>query len=146
MKVCFVTTGATAPFTALIESVLKPASLDALLNGGYTHLLVQFGSAKDVYLNCAKAAQTHLEQGSNVGQLEIAGVAFREDGLKDDLVLVRESQGLVISHAGSGSILEALRYQIPLVVVPNTALLDNHQEELAVAMEKQNYVLRGDVK
>jgi beta-1,4-N-acetylglucosaminyltransferase len=61
-------------------------------------------------------------------------------------VLVRDSQGLVISHAGSGSILEALRYQVPLVVVPNTALLDNHQEELAVAMEKQNYVLRGDVK
>jgi beta-1,4-N-acetylglucosaminyltransferase len=100
MKVCFVTTGATAPFTALIESVLKPASLDALLDRGYTHLLVQFGSAKDVYMNCVKAAQTHLEQGGNAGQLEIAGIAFNEDGLKEHFVLVRETQGLVISHAG----------------------------------------------
>jgi beta-1,4-N-acetylglucosaminyltransferase len=48
--------------------------------------------------------------------------------------------------AGSGTILAALRYQIPLVVVPNTALLDNHQEELAIAMERSNYVIRGDVR
>jgi beta-1,4-N-acetylglucosaminyltransferase len=31
-------------------------------------------------------------------------------------------------------------------VVPNTALLDNHQEELAVAMERSNYLVRGDVQ
>ena len=31
-------------------------------------------------------------------------------------------------------------------MVPNTGLLDNHQEELAVAMERQNYLVRGDVK
>jgi len=49
------------------------------------------------------------------------------------------------NKTGSGSILEALRYQNPLIVVPNTALLDNHQEELAVAMERLNYLLRGDV-
>lgn len=42
--------------------------------------------------------------------------------------------------------MEALRYQIPLIVVPNTSLLDNHQEELAVAMERSNYLVRGDVK
>lgn len=51
-----------------------------------------------------------------------------------------------LTFVGSGSILEALRYQIPLIVVPNTALLDNHQEELAVAMERSGYLLRGDVK
>jgi len=51
-----------------------------------------------------------------------------------------------LTMIGSGSILEALRYQIPLIVVPNTGLLDNHQEELAVAMERNNYLVRGDVK
>jgi hypothetical protein len=30
--------------------------------------------------------------------------------------------------------------------VPNTTLLDNHQEELAVAMERSNYVVRGHVE
>lgn len=47
---------------------------------------------------------------------------------------------------GSGTILAALRYQFPLIVVPNTQLLDNHQEELAVAMEKGNYLVRGDIE
>jgi beta-1,4-N-acetylglucosaminyltransferase len=42
--------------------------------------------------------------------------------------------------------LEALRFQVPLIVVPNTSLLDNHQEELAVAMERSNYLIRGDVE
>jgi beta-1,4-N-acetylglucosaminyltransferase len=40
--------------------------------------------------------------------------------------------------------LAALRFQLPLIVVPNTALLDNHQEQLADIMERQNYLLRGD--
>lgn len=55
----------------------------------------------------------------------------------------RHSHRLIL--LGSGSILEALRYQIPLIVVPNTGLLDNHQEELAVAMDRNNYLIRGDV-
>lgn len=58
-------------------------------------------------------------------------------------ILSRHSHRLIL--LGSGSILEALRYQTPLVVVPNTGLLDNHQEELAVAMERNNYLIRGDV-
>ncbi|KAF2690032.1 glycosyltransferase family 1 protein [Lentithecium fluviatile CBS 122367] len=146
MKVCFVTTGATAPFTALIESVLSPSSLDAFLKEGYTHLLVQYGTAKEIYTDRAKAAQTYLQQSQKNRELEIGGMDFNPDGLKEQFKLVQESKGLVISHAGSGSILEALRYQIPLAVVPNTLLLDNHQEELAVAMERSNYLLRGDVK
>lgn len=76
----------------------------------------------------------------------IDGIDFNPEGLAAQLRLVQESKGLTISHAGSGSILEALRYQIPLVVVPNTSLLDNHQEELAVAMERSGYLLRGHVE
>eukprot|EP00850_Spirogloea_muscicola_P018370 SM000167S02983 [mRNA] locus=s167:208575:209167:- [translate_table: standard] len=38
---------------------------------------------------------------------------------------------LVISHAGSGSIFEALRAGKRLLVVVNEALMDNHQRELA---------------
>lgn len=44
---------------------------------------------------------------------------------------------------GSGSILAALRLNIPLVVVPNPELLDNHQEELAEELAKQGYVVHG---
>lgn len=45
---------------------------------------------------------------------------------------------------GSGTILDALRMSVPLVVVPNTDLLDNHQVELAQALAEQDYVVQGD--
>ena len=143
-KLCFVTTGATAPFTALIESVLSPSSLDALFDKGYTHLLVQYGSANDVYTQASRIAQFHMQNRSQ--ELIIEGIDFNPDGLQTQLKLVQQSKGLVISHAGSGTILEASRYQVPLIVVPNTSLLDNHQEELAAAMERSGYLLRGYVE
>ena len=104
MKVCFVTTGATAPFTGLIESVLKPSSLDALLNEGYTHLLVQYGTAKTTYTNSAKAAQTYLEQHGNADRLIVDGIDFAPDALKEQFKLVQQTQGLTISHAGRPSL------------------------------------------
>ncbi|KAI4698785.1 hypothetical protein J4E81_005396 [Alternaria sp. BMP 2799] len=145
-KLCFVTTGATAPFTELIESVLSSTCLDSLREGGFTHLLVQYGSAEDVYKQFSKLASAYILETPSEGDIVIDGIDFNPDGLKTQFQLVQRSKGLVISHAGSGSILEALRYQIPLIVVPNTGLLDNHQEELAVAMERNNYLVRGDVK
>ncbi|KAL6712269.1 N-acetylglucosaminyldiphosphodolichol N-acetylglucosaminyltransferase catalytic subunit alg13 [Coniothyrium glycines] len=143
-KLCFVTTGATAPFTALIESVLQPSTLDALQELGVTHLLVQYGSAKEIYDTCLRSSLSHVKRSAGRAFI-IDGIDFNPDGLQAQFKLVQQSKGLVISHAGSGSILEALRYQLPLIVVPNTELLDNHQEELAVAMECNNYLIRGDV-
>ena len=35
---------------------------------------------------------------------------------------------------GSGTILDVLRLNKPLIVVPNSSLLDNHQQELADAL------------
>ncbi|KAF2657876.1 glycosyltransferase family 1 protein [Lophiostoma macrostomum CBS 122681] len=145
MKACFVTTGATAPFTGLIESILNPSILDALHEHGCTHLLIQYGTAKDVFQTASDAARAHLQSRSLQQALVIDGIDFNPAGLQEQFRLVQQTSGLVISHAGSGSILEALRFQIPLIVVPNTALLDNHQEELAVAMERSNYLIRGDV-
>ncbi|PVI05090.1 glycosyltransferase family 1 protein [Periconia macrospinosa] len=144
-KVCFVTTGATAPFTSLIESVLDPSSVDALLEAGFTDLLIQYGTAKETFDQHANVARERLRQKSENATLSIEGMAFNPDGLRDQFVSVQKSEGVVISHAGSGTILEALRYHISLIVVPNKQLLDNHQEELADAMERSRYLLKGDV-
>lgn len=43
--------------------------------------------------------------------------------------------------SGSGSILTALRMSKPLLVVPNETLMDNHQVELADALEKEGYLV-----
>ena len=44
---------------------------------------------------------------------------------------------LVVSHAGSGSVFEALGMRKPLLVVVNDALMDNHQAELAEELGKR---------
>lgn len=47
---------------------------------------------------------------------------------------------------GTGSILDGLRAGLPLVVVPNPSLADNHQQELAEALAKQGYVIVGKLE
>lgn len=100
-KLCFITTGATAPFTALIEAVLHPSVLHTLAENGYTHLLVQYGSAKDVYEKAAIAGQAHFDQTGTTAGLIVDGIDFNKDGLQAQFSLVRQSKGLVISHAGT---------------------------------------------
>jgi beta-1,4-N-acetylglucosaminyltransferase len=107
-KLCFVTTGATAPFTALIESVLSSSTVEALRADGYTHILVQYGTAKDVFTKCSDAALDHLEQGGKDAGLIIEGIDFNPDGLQAQFKLVQQSKGLVISHAGTTSTVELL--------------------------------------
>lgn len=47
---------------------------------------------------------------------------------------------LIISHAGAGSILGALRQKKRLIVVVNRQLMNNHQSELAETMEEHRYL------
>lgn len=42
--------------------------------------------------------------------------------------------------SGSGTILQTLRTPRPLLVVPNTKLMDNHQGELASALAAEGYM------
>lgn len=53
---------------------------------------------------------------------------------------------VLIHEKGSGSILEALRIQVPIIVIPNSDLLDNHQVELAEELSKQGYVVHGHLE
>jgi len=46
---------------------------------------------------------------------------------------------------GAGTILDGLRLSVPLVVVPNPSLLDNHQDELAEELARQGYVVHGKI-
>ena len=94
MKVCFVTTGATAPFTGLIEAVLQQKTIDALASDGYTHLLVQYGTAKSIFESRVSEIQT------SDGGLIISGIDFDPSGLQAQFQLVYKTNGLAISHAG----------------------------------------------
>ncbi|KAK7753936.1 N-acetylglucosaminyldiphosphodolichol N-acetylglucosaminyltransferase catalytic subunit alg13 [Diatrype stigma] len=55
----------------------------------------------------------------------------------------QRDHGVIISHAGAGTILDALGVHARLIAVPNPALMDNHQAELAEAMEREGHLVRG---
>ncbi|MCJ1322213.1 N-acetylglucosaminyldiphosphodolichol N-acetylglucosaminyltransferase catalytic subunit alg13 [Xylographa vitiligo] len=134
-KLCFLTVGATAPFDALIAASLSPPFLAALRAASYTDLLLQHGSSQ-VY-NPATAAEAGKRHG-----LTVRGFAFNREGLGREMRAAKaegcvEADSYLCLVAGSGSILDALRLAVPLIVVPNTALLDNHQEELAEELAAQ---------
>jgi len=64
--------------------------------------------------------------------------AYRYKGsLKQDML----DADLIISHAGSGSVMESLEAGKKLIVVVNDQLMDNHQLELAEKMCAEGYLL-----
>ncbi|PPJ54766.1 hypothetical protein CBER1_04017 [Cercospora berteroae] len=143
-KTCFVTIGATASFSGLVKGVLQQDFLEALERQGYTDLLVQYGEDGQRLFDSLIAPAKNSESGSI---LNIKGFTIDKAGLAKYMKQAKGvdggQEGVVISHAGSGTVLDALRIQVPLVVVPNEALLDNHQVQLAEALAQQEYVVHG---
>ncbi|KAF9166715.1 N-acetylglucosaminyldiphosphodolichol N-acetylglucosaminyltransferase catalytic subunit alg13 [Actinomortierella ambigua] len=119
-----VTVGSTG-FDQLVNTVLQHSFHALLLSLGYTHLIVQHGSS-----NFPAEALT----GSS--DLRIDAFPYKPSLLED-----MQSVDLIISHAGSGSILEALRLEKPLIVVINETLMNNHQQELGDALQEQGYLV-----
>lgn len=166
-KRCFVTIGATASFNSLIRAVLAPDFITALKEAQYTELRVQYGDQEGGAIFRSRIDDLNRTSGSQ--GFNVTGFGFNSTGLRSEMLAVKgqttEDEGLVISHAGwfpdslkkrdtrvsplalgSGSILDALRIGVPLVVVPNTDLLHNHQLELAEVLEQQEYVIHGKLE
>lgn len=146
-KTCFVTIGATASFSALIKAVLSKDFCKALQSHKYTDLLIQYGKdGKTLYEQSLSLNEEDFQGGS---QLNISGFDIDMAGLGRYMRQAKGTgvkgavDGVVVSHAGSGTILDALRISVPLIVVPNTELLDNHQVELAEVLAEQEYVVYG---
>ncbi|KAM0795220.1 hypothetical protein BDR22DRAFT_894339 [Usnea florida] len=144
-KVCFVTVGATANFDSLIMATLDPRFLEALKAHDYTDLRLQHGNDGEKVLENIRRSKDMMDEG--VQDLSISGFDFNKQGLGSEMRAAKGDgnglEGVVISHAGSGSILDALRIAVPIIVVPNPDLLDNHQEELAEELAIQGYVVHG---
>jgi len=47
---------------------------------------------------------------------------------------------------GTGSLLDGLHFGLPTVLVPNPALADNHQNELAEKFQEISLCMRGDLE
>ncbi|CAI7799863.1 unnamed protein product [Closterium sp. NIES-54] len=123
----FVTVGTTR-FDALVEAVDSRECRAALKQRGFTSVVVQRG--RGTY----KPAE---------GDPDSTGVAVTSFEFAPSMAPYIKQASLVISHAGSGSIFEALRASKPLVVVVNGALMDNHQRELAGALAARQHLVQA---
>uniref|UniRef100_A0A060T8T1 UDP-N-acetylglucosamine transferase subunit ALG13 n=1 Tax=Blastobotrys adeninivorans TaxID=409370 RepID=A0A060T8T1_BLAAD len=122
-----VTTGATVPFVELIQSSMSQEMLNALSHVGYSKVVVQYGHGKDHFENA---------KSDKMSPIEVTGFSF-----SDNMEEAISKADLVISHAGTGSILDALRANKKLIVVVNEQLMNNHQLEIAEEFEKRGHLL-----
>ncbi|WQF89030.1 Putative glycosyl transferase, family 28 [Colletotrichum destructivum] len=139
---CLVTVGATARFTQLLTEVLGSTFLDLIAENRYTHLTLQCGDDYDHFSRHVLPPLLERYQ-----TLQITAFAFVDD-LAVEMAKCRAHPGLceagvVICHAGTGTILDGMRVGVPLVVVPNPTLKDNHQVELAEEIQRQGYGIWG---
>jgi beta-1,4-N-acetylglucosaminyltransferase len=166
MKLCFVTVGATASFEKLIEQVLSPQFMETLAERKYTHLLIQYGKGgSQAFETFANGKQS--DHGLTVGGFD------SKPSIDQEMMMTKkrgdQELGLIISHAGvlcftqslfdivmvgrnsyivvgTGTILAAMRLGVPLIVVPNPDLADDHQQELAQVLNDQKYVVSSSVQ
>lgn len=134
-KVCVVTVGTTR-FNDLISVVSGDEFTRILQRRGFTRLVMQVGSGE-----LPRGVEERGGGGGGRGSEEAMasdGDYLHESGIevswfrfKPEFGKVISEADLVVSHAGSGSIFEALGARRNLIVVVNTKLMDNHQQELA---------------
>ncbi|KAG5192830.1 glycosyltransferase family 28 C-terminal domain-containing protein [Tribonema minus] len=124
VKMVFVTVGTTL-FDELIRAADQDDVLQRLWQLGYRRVLMQTG----------KGAYQPAEGDRRCG-MHVSCYRFKPT-LAEDMARA----DLIISHAGAGSIMEALTLAKPLVVVVNDALMGNHQSELARAMAERCHAL-----
>ena len=133
-RICFVTVGTTS-FDELVRQMDSPAIHEHLRRLGMTKLVVQVG--RGVYTPKCACAAAEDGAGASCGVEFLPTIFFR---FAPSLDAHMRSAALVISHGGAGSIMEALGLRKPLVVVVNGALMDDHQTELAGALEERGHL------
>ena len=151
-KSVFVTVG-TTQFDSLIEALDTPECADALRGNGYGSVVIQRGKGTRELVHLAPRRRRRSRAAGENARGGAGGGAGRSDrGLEPEPLEVRVfdfapslademlAADLVVSHAGSGSVFEALGMRKPLLVVVNDALMDNHQAELAEELGKRGHL------
>lgn len=116
-----VTVGSTL-FDPLIQSIDNPEFLKGLKEIGYSGIHIQYGNGK-------------YQPSTQIENFECVYYRYK-DSLQDEI----KEASLVIGHAGAGTIRDTLSLQKVLIVVPNEALMNNHQIQLAKALSESRYL------
>lgn len=74
---------------------------------------------------------------AQIGRSKLAPVHIQYTKYMKDLVDQARRASMIITHAGTGSLLEFLPLEKPMIIVANPALADHHQREFLEALERQ---------
>lgn len=150
----FITVGSTR-FDDLIAAVFQTRVLSAFKKKGYHNVVVQCGNSLFEYSDEIKDGGTKVKSENGI---KIEYWKFKPS-LEEDF----EKADLIISHAGekemcftrvrstnlsqgSGTILDVLRKGKLMIVIPNHTLLDNHQTELAEALQSMEHLKAATIE
>ncbi|KAJ3209138.1 hypothetical protein HK099_008568 [Clydaea vesicula] len=114
-------------FDKLIELISSESFVELLHELKFTSVTVQHG-------------------GSPFTLKTIKNIVLKAFSYSDEIGKYFEKADLIVSHAGSGSILEALELNKPLLVVVNDGLMNNHQSELAEILNRQGVLLKTNIQ
>ena len=153
-KTIFVTVGTTR-FDKLIDAVTSEASLDWMISNGYSNLTIQYGTGNMPSIPNTTNASTKKdhdtrEQHEVYYKLSLSALSstttnnrlfIKYYNFQPTLAIDMKQADTIISHAGAGTVMEALRlHETKLCVVINTELMDNHQTELASALFERGHL------
>ncbi|CUE67548.1 glycosyltransferase family 28, putative [Bodo saltans] len=133
--VALITVGSTK-FDDLMSQVDTPQFFEAVKRQGITKVLVQKGRSDYTF-----TTPTFSDPATDAGLVgSYDGVDVEVFPYRPFLQDILRSAQLVISHAGAGTILEALAHGRSMVVVPNEKLMSNHQLQLARSLAEEKFL------
>jgi len=125
----FVTVGTTS-FEPLVKLVVSSKAVAQFTNWGVKKVRIQGGKSS----------------------IKENGSIWTENGIEFDFFDYKTSvlddmlwADLIICHAGAGTTIEALDMGKTLLVVPNEALMNNHQIQLAKKLREESYAFMATV-
>lgn len=147
-----VTTGATVTFKPLVRLAVLPLFLDLMARHGVNLLFVQYGNHIVDGVNCLtqfvnecidwekdiEGADGRAQYVYHGAQGDVAVELFPFSNKLCDYIAASD---FVVSHGGTGTILDVLRGNRPLVVVYNEELMDNHQAEVSRELAAMGHCL-----
>lgn len=163
MPKILITTGATVTFKPLVEYVATPQFLRHLVKLGFSTVFLQYGNelidgnnvSKEFFsevISRTKLVETldldilNETDDKSTTTFSDGSFLFVVFGFSANIADYVESADIVVSHAGTGSILDSLRLKKPLLVVSNLELMDNHQEEVADQFQNEGFLYHVTAK
>jgi beta-1,4-N-acetylglucosaminyltransferase len=127
LKTMLITVG-TTKFENLIKNIDQEEFYNLLDRQKFSKLIIQ------------KGIGVYIPHKFKSDKLSLKNITVEVHELLPNFENIIKNSDYIISHAGAGNVLESLKNKKKLFVAVNDMLMDNHQVELAEALEKDKYI------